>query len=241
MSPRTSQSKPWRDDVGLWLSVGQFVIGTSVSLVTVFVLLLYDSRLKDLDRQLQERNVQRLSQSPLIFRSSVQLEPYGGGAYRLVTLNYSFQNVGMDTIGVRQVVVRAFLHKAISLVDQPPAVQAPNLDRAVCLDAHDSWVEYARPETYDARPGAKIWVAGNGYTAAQGGGGLAELEPKTVSGGSAVYIVRATDDDFLGFLVCVEHYQVTTSPTEIAKIKPWKNAIVFRAKNMNWTFDGSKL
>jgi hypothetical protein len=233
---RGQSSKSWRDDLSLWLSLGQFVISTCVSLATVFVLLLYDGRMKDLDTQLKVRNVQRMNQSPLAFHSSVDLEPYAGGAYHLVTLNYAFQNIGADPVGVRQVVVRTFVHKAVPLARNPQAALAPSLDRAGCNENHDSWLEYARPEIYDARvTTTKIRVADENYTPAQHGGGLAELESKMESGGSAVRIVRASSDEFLGFLVCVEYTQVVTGSAEVGKIK--KYVVVLRAKNGHWTND----
>ena len=186
------------------------------------------------------RNVERLDQSPLTLRSSVHLEPYGRGPYRLVNFNYTFRNVGADPIRVSQVVVRRFLHRAISLADKPLAVLAPDLDRGDCLAAHDPWVEYARPATYGMDANTKILVADNAYTAGQGGG-LAELAAKTESGGSALSVVKAGDDDFLGFLVCVRYSQGPAGGTKTADIMPWKTAVVFRAKkNLDWTSDGAK-
>jgi hypothetical protein len=216
--------------------VGQFLISTSVSIVTVLVLVLYEGKLKVLDIHLKERMI---NQSPLAFRSSVHVEPYGAGPYHVVTFNYAFHNVGGEPISIKQVIVRTFLHKAIPLADKPLAVETPGLDDAGCVESQDAWLEYARPKTY-ARQSGRIKVGDGYFTPAQYGGGLAELEPKDVSSGKAEYIVKTDERDFLGFVVCVEHQQIRGNRTEEVKSRPWRNAIAFPARNIDWTYESVK-
>jgi hypothetical protein len=157
----------------------------------------------------------------------------------VVTFNYAFHNVGGESINIKQVVVRAFLHKAISLADKPLAVETPDLDDAGCVESQDTWLEYARPKTYARQPG-KIKVGDGYFTPAEFGGGLAELEPKDVSSGKAEYIVKTDGRDFLGFVVCVEHQQVRSNGTEKPKSRLWRNAIAFPARNIDWTYESVK-
>jgi hypothetical protein len=119
------------------------------------------------------------------------------------------------------------------------AVEAPDLEDAGCVESQDVWQEYARPKTY-ARQSGKIKVGDGYFTPAEYGGGLAELEPKDVSSGSAVYIVKTGERDFLGFVVCVEHQQVRTNSTEEVKSRLWRNAIAFPAKDVDWTYESVK-
>ncbi len=213
-------------------------------MVTVLVLLLYDSTIKGLEIKTKERTWQRNNQSPLAFRSSVRLEPYADGSYRLVTFNYAFHNVGADPLIIRKVIVRAFLHEAVSLADKPLAVEAPHLDDVGCVESQGDWQEYASPKTYAQQTHAQkpdqIKIGDGSFTPAEYGGGLAELEPKDVSSGSAVYIVKTDERDFLGFVVCVEHQQVRTNSTEEVKSRSWRNAIAFPAKDVDWTYESVK-